>query len=77
MSTEQGGEMGDGPPPAAPTTPIEPGGDGPLSESYTKKSKILSMLGDENNNDLFDINKAQRNIYEIEQKIKEILNDTK
>jgi len=77
MSTEQVDEMGDGPPPAAPKTPVAPVGDGPLSENNTKKSKILSMLGDENKNDLFDVNKAQRNIYEIEQKIKEILNDTK
>jgi hypothetical protein len=47
----------------------------PLSES--KKSKILSMLGDEklSFDDLFDIKKAQQNIYEIENKLNDILND--
>jgi hypothetical protein len=35
------------------------------------------MLGDDSLsiNDLFDMDKAQRNIYEIETKIKDILND--
>jgi hypothetical protein len=66
-----GMDMGGGaPPPAAPA-----GGEAPLSES--KKSKILGMLGDEKMefSDLFDIEKAQQNIYEIENKIKDILND--
>jgi len=67
-----GMDMGGGSPP-----PPEPaaGGDAPLSES--KKSKILGMLGDESLsiNDLFDMDKAKRNIYEIETKIKDILND--
>ncbi len=46
----------------------------PLSES--KKDKILSTLGDDDKiSDLFDMNKAQRNIYEIENKLKDILND--
>jgi hypothetical protein len=51
------------------------GGEAPLSES--KKSKILGMLGEESIEfkDLFDMNKAQQNIYEIETKIKDILND--
>ena len=67
-----GGEMGSAPPP--PTGAPE-GGSEPLSES--RKSKILGMLGEEkmNFNDLFDMNKAQQNIYEIENKIKDILND--
>ena len=54
-----GGDMGSPPPP-----PV--GDDGPLSES-TKKSKILGMLGDSEKSfdELFDIDKAQRNIYEI------------
>lgn len=55
-----------------------PAGEAPLSESnQTKKSKILSMLGEEKNDfsDLFDMKKAQQNIYEIENKIKEILKD--
>ena len=50
------------------------GGEQPLSES--KKNKILSTLGDSNKlEDLFDIEKAQKNIYEIENKLKDILND--
>ena len=70
-----GGDMGApaaAPPPAA-------GGEGPLSEGFkkSKKSKILGMLGDESLelNDLFNMDKAQQNIYEIETKIKDILND--
>jgi hypothetical protein len=63
----------------APPPPAEAGGAEPLSESHntSKKSKILSMLGDEKIelNDLFNFNKAQENIYEIENKIKDILND--
>jgi hypothetical protein len=48
----------------------------PLSESKTKKRKILSMLSEETTlDDLFDMDKAQKNILEIENKIKEILND--
>lgn len=48
-----------------------------LSESTSKKSKILGMLGEEKEdfNILFDMNKAQQNIYEIETKITDILND--
>lgn len=79
MSSEApgGGEMG-----GAPSTPPPPSpaggeaGEGPLNES--KKDKIISMLGGEEKlslNDLFDFNKAQSNIYEIENKIKDILND--
>jgi hypothetical protein len=50
------------------------GGEPPLAES--KKSKILGMLSsDEKINMLFDMEKAQKNIYEIENKIKDILND--
>jgi hypothetical protein len=66
---EGGLDMGGGTPP-----PADTGGE-PLSES--KKSKILGMLGDESLsiNDLFDMDKAKRNIYEIETKIKDILND--
>ena len=73
---EPGGgmEMGGG---APPTPPAE--GEGPLSESFTKskKSKILSMLGEENEgkNVLFDMERAQQNIYEIENKLNDILND--
>ena len=67
-----GMDMGGGAPP-----PADTGGEAPLSESKSKKSKILGMLGDESLsiNDLFDMDKAKRNIYEIETKIKDILND--
>ena len=61
-------DAGAGAPPAGDT------GAAPLSE--TKKDKILSMLGEnEKIEDLFDFNKAQQNIYEIENKLKDILND--
>jgi len=64
-----GGNMGE-PPPLAGAGPAAP-----LSES-TKKRNILGMLGEGDNiNDLFDINKAQQNIYEIENKLKNILNE--
>ena len=66
-------DMGGGPPPPPPAS-----GEAPLSESTkTKKSKILSMLGEENEKftNLFDMDKAQKNIYEIENKIKDILNE--
>jgi len=57
----------------APPPPPSEGGEAPLSES--KKDKILNMLGEGKDiNDLFDMNKAQQNIYEIENKIKDILN---
>ena len=47
----------------------------PLSENETKKEKILSMLNEDTSmSDLFDMEKAQKNIYEIEKTIKEILN---
>jgi hypothetical protein len=73
-----GGEMGGGADMGGGTSP-EPAGGGaesaPLSES-TKKRNILSMLGEDTNiNDLFDVNKAQQNIYEIENKLKDILNE--
>jgi hypothetical protein len=66
-----GGDMGGG----LASYPETAGVEGPLSES--RKSKILSMLGDEklSFDHLFDMNKAQQNIYEIENKIKDILND--
>ncbi len=68
-----GGEMGGSPPP--PPTGGAEGDSGPLSES--RKSKILGMLGEEKMEftDLFDMDRAQQNIYEIENKIKDILND--
>ncbi len=73
-----GGSMEMGGAPAAPAAP-EAGGSEPLSESFkkSKKSKILGMLGEESLefNDLFDMNRAQQNIYEIENKLNDILND--
>jgi hypothetical protein len=64
-----GGDMGGAPPPPP------SGGESPLSENETKKNNILSLLGDDNKlNDLFDYDKAQQNIYEIENKLKDILN---
>ena len=71
-----GMDMGGGAPP-----PPAGGGEAPLSESTlqrkSKKSKILSMLGEEKEdfNILFDMEKAQQNIYEIETKINDMLND--
>jgi hypothetical protein len=66
-----GGDMGGGAPPPPPAS----GGEAPLSENETKKDKILSLLGENNDlTDLFDYNKAQQNIYEIENKLKDILN---
>jgi hypothetical protein len=66
-----GGDMGM--PPAAEAAPMDSGA-APLSES--RKNKILGMLGEGDEiADLFDINKAQQNIYEIENKLKDILND--
>lgn len=72
-SPDGGGmDMGGGVPPAP--EPPGGGGEGPLSES--KKSKILGMLGEGDDiSELFDINKAQQNIYEIETKLNDILND--
>jgi hypothetical protein len=61
---------------AAPAEAPAAGGEA-LSESTSRKSKILGMLGEEKEdfNILFDMNKAQQNIYEIETKITDILND--
>ena len=68
-----GGDMGGTPPPPA----AGGGGEAPLSEATSKKSKILGMLGEEKEdfNVLFDMEKAQQNIYEIENKLNDILND--
>ena len=74
-----GMDMGGGgsPEPAAPSG----GGEPPLSENTlakkSKKSKILGMLGEEKEDfsALFDMKRAQQNIYEIENKLKDILND--
>ena len=47
-----------------------------LTESVRRKKKYVSMLGDgDDYKDLFNMEKAQANIMEMETKIKEILND--
>lgn len=70
-----GMDMGGGAPIGAEAAPPPGGEAAPLSES--RKDKILSMLGDKDEKleDLFDINKAQQNIYEIENKLNNLLND--
>ena len=78
-SPEGGGmDMGGG---GVPEPPAAGGGEPPLSENTlakkSKKSKILGMLGEEKEDfsSLFDMKRAQQNIYEIENKLKDILND--
>jgi hypothetical protein len=77
-----GGEGGGMPPMDTGGSPAPAaGGEAPLSESTlptkSKKSKILGMLGEEKEDfsALFDMKRAQQNIYEIENKLKDILND--
>ncbi len=73
---EGGGEMGGDMGASAPPPPPPSGGEAPLSENETKKHNILSMLSeDENLKDLFNMDKAQQNIYEIENKLKDFLNE--
>ena len=80
-ATAAGAEGGEAPelsaPMGAPSTPSGPpagGGEEPLSES--KKAKLISSLGGGDKlEDLFNMEKAQRNIYEMENKLKDILND--
>lgn len=69
-----GGGMDLGGGSSAPAAPAAGGGEGPLSE---EKKQILSSMFDktENFDDLFDVNKAQRNIYEITNKLNNIIND--
>jgi hypothetical protein len=78
-SEAAGGDMGGGMDLGGGAPPAPSGGaaagEGPISES--KKSKILGMLGEEKEDfsSLFDMKKAQQNIYEIENKLNDILND--
>jgi hypothetical protein len=70
----EGEDMGGGM--SAPSSPPAGGGAEaePLSEN--KFRKIKSFLGESDNiGDLFNLEKAQKNIYEIENKLKDILND--
>ena len=71
---------GAAPPPAAGGAPaggegMAPAGGTTLGENKTPKT--FSMFSDEQKalDDLFDFKKATRNIYEVDQKIKDILND--
>jgi hypothetical protein len=79
--SDGGGDMGAGMDIGGGAPPPSGGGEEPLSESTlarkSKKSKILGMLGEEKEdfNILFDMEKAQQNIYEIETKINDMLND--
>jgi hypothetical protein len=82
MGGEAPGGEGGMPPMGGAPEPAAGGGEAPLSESTTratksKKSKILGMLGEEKEDfsALFDMKRAQQNIYEIENKLKDILND--
>ena len=80
MAPAEGGDMGGGLDSGGGSPPPDIGGDEPLSESKqktSKKSKILGMLGDESQDfdDLFDVDKAQQNIYEIENKLKDIIQE--
>jgi len=82
MGAEAPGGEGGMPPMGGAPEPAAGGGEAPLSESTTratksKKSKILGMLGEEKEDfsALFDMKRAQQNIYEIENKLKDILND--
>jgi hypothetical protein len=72
-----GMDMGGSASPEPAAAPSGGGGEPPLSESKSKKSKILGMLGEEKEDfsALFDMKRAQQNIYEIENKLKDILND--
>jgi hypothetical protein len=86
---DQGGEAGapggggpgmSSPSSSAPSPAPSGGGESePLSEGIKnkgKKHKMLSMLGESDKlEDLFDLEKAQRNIYEIENKLNNLLND--
>lgn len=68
-------EAGAGPATAGAPAPTGAEAGAPLAESVSQKEKILSMLNEDTNiSDLFNMEKAQKNIYEIERKINDILN---
>jgi hypothetical protein len=74
QNTDAGGEMG-GMDMGGSSTPPSTETSAPLAES-TKKRNLLNMLGEGDElSELFDVNKAQKNIYEIENKLKNILNE--
>ncbi len=72
-AAEGGGDDGGlGAPAPAPSGGGDVGGE-PLSES--KKIRVSNLLGESNDiSELFDLEKAKKNIYEIENKLKDILN---
>ena len=75
---EQGAEGGEMPGGEAPMAPPSGGGGAEASEplSEGKYKKIKAVLGGADDlRDLFNLEKAQKNIYEIEDKLKDILND--
>ena len=58
---------------SAPSAP-EPEGGEPLSEE--RKKRLVTMISDNNDlEELFDLERAQKNIYEIENKLNKLLND--
>lgn len=67
------GALGGGGAPPPPSGP-EPASGEPLSEE--RKSKLKTILSnDDNLEELFDLERAQKNIYEIENKLNKLLND--
>lgn len=73
-SLDMGAEMGGD----TPVPPAAPAGGEPLMEiaTKTKKRNILSMLNEDFDlDDLFDMEKAQKNIKEINARLDNILND--
>jgi len=72
-----GGLGGGGSVPPPPPAGGEAGGEGPLSESVKKKKNLSEILDEDpiDFSNLIDMKKAQDSIYEMEQKLKDILND--
>jgi hypothetical protein len=72
-----GGMGGGGSVPAPPPAGGEAGGEGPLSESKKKKRNLSEILDEDviDFANVVDMKKAQDSIYEMELKLKDILND--
>jgi hypothetical protein len=74
-----GGTMGamDAPPPAAAAGGETGGGEAPLSESKKKKRNLSEILDEDpiDFSNVVDMKRAQDSIYEMEEKLKDILND--
>jgi len=75
----EGGAMGGlgGGGSSVPPPPPAGGGEGPLSESVKKKKNLSEILDEDpiDFSNIVDMKKAQASIYEMEQKLKDILND--